>query len=183
MTKHTKHILIIVIIGAVIVYFIFFNKKNAATPTATAVTPTDPSQPAAVSQPAPISQQPPGTIQGNPVVMGSTPTVFAPTVTDAEVQGNSANQVSAPNMPAGFQSWYNSLGPQNKARVAAAYSTMTADEINMINNMVINNLWGSASMAPAWNAFVLKYGLPVRGLFSNFSGGSKLQKNAIKLIK
>lgn len=138
------------------------------------------SQPASVSQPAPQSQAqdmitPAVMTTPVPVSLSTVPAVFSAGSTSAETEGN-ASAAATPTTsdpfaayPAGFQTWANSLGPQNRLHLLSVIKTMTPTDINFINNMVAQNLWGSSAMAPQWNAFVKNYGFPVAGGFNNYN--------------
>jgi hypothetical protein len=133
------------------------------------------SQPAAVSQPAPVSQTT-DQITPTPVVLNSTPSTFAATATDAETQGNSAIPVATDPLagyPTQFAVWVRSLQPKNQAYLISILPTMSATDINFINTVMTQQLWGSKTIEAQWNAFVAKYGLPVGGSFNNFSGSKK----------
>lgn len=182
--KHKKIVIIVVVaVVLVILYFVMKNNAPATAPTPSTGTANPPApnepgsaQPPAVSQPAPISQQPANPLI-TPVVIASPVATFNAGTTDAQTQGAAGSAAQAytasGNLPSGFQTWYNSLGPNNKAYVAGLIPTMTAAEIALVDNIVTNNLWGDTSVAAGWNAFVGKYGLPLNNTFSNFTGSKK----------
>lgn len=187
-----KKALIIIGVVLVILYFVFKNKSSAAPAPSTGASPspsatpppttsTDPgsSLPSPVSTAAPVSQQSGDMVQV-PVAMSTMPTVFVADTTDAQAQGSAgaiANQAAASNnLPAGFQTWYNSLGPQNKAHMASLISSMPATDISFIDTVVTQNLWGTQQIEAQWNDFVKRYGLPVAGSFSNFNGRNYKRK-------
>lgn len=201
MTQHKKTVIIVVvIIAAIILYFILKNNKLTAPqsqtqapgganpqtgggmPSGTSLSPGS-SLPAPQSLPAVVSQQT-GTVVGSGaggmVAIPATPAVFAPTVTDAQVQGSAGSAAgaysSSNNLPSGFQTWYNSLGPVNQAYMSGIIPTMDPADINFIDTVVKQNLWGTSQIEAQWNAFVAKYGLPKNGTFNAFSGGSTRRK-------
>lgn len=143
------------------------------------------SQPSDVSQPAAVSQQPAissvgvDTIQV-PHILTMSPSVFSSGTSDAQLQGSNGTvataATAAQNLPSGFQTWLNSLGPLNKAHVVGLVSAMTSDEINFVDSLVTQNLWGQQSVQAEWNDFVTKYGLPIGAGFNSFSGGKRKPK-------
>lgn len=174
------------IVLVVLAYFYMKNQTPAAAPPASPPAPspnpaTPPgtplmSQPAAVSQPSAVSQPAPVSmatdmVTPSPVAMSSGPTGFIAGVTSAENEGNAATLAPIDpfsTYPSGFQTWANSLGPQNRSHLLIMLPSMTPTDVNFINNMVNQNLWGQASVAAQWNLFCKTYGFPVSGKFNNF---------------
>ena len=142
------------------------------------------SQPAPVSQPAAVSVAAPQSLASDvitplPVAISGNPAVFSATTSDAETQGTTA-QAATPtttnplaSYPSGFQAWAASLGPNNYAQLLSVLPSMSTTDVNFINNMVLNNLWGQASVAGQWNTFVKTYGFPVGTGFNSFNFGGK----------
>lgn len=169
-----KAIIIVLAIAAVIGYFIWKNNKPVSGQTIpTGGTPTpgtsnDPgsSLPSPVSTANPVSQQGTGVV--TPVVIPSVSATFTPGTTDAQAQGSGTTSDPLGGMPSGFQTWVNSLGPQNKNRVLTLIPQFTNDEINLINTLVTQNKWGDTTLSPLWNTFIKKYSLPVGRTFSSF---------------
>lgn len=175
MSDNEKKVVIVIALVAAILLFYFWYSGSSTTTSTTLATPSpSPSSPDSVSLPDPVSLASSISTQTGeditpPVAVSGTAASFVAGVTSPETQ-NAGQAAPSTTLPAGFQTWYNSLGPINQAHMAAEIPTMPAADIAFINNVVTQNLWGQASIAAQWNAFVAKYGLPMSGSFSSFSG-------------
>jgi cytoskeletal protein RodZ len=190
MTPGEKKLVIVVGIAILALLFYYWYKGNSSSSTTTSTTVSDTtpsgtasvsvststSSPAAVSLPDPISVA--ASVSGTapeitaPIALSSTATSFVPGVTSPEEE-NAGAAAPSTTLPSGFQAWYNSLGPINKAWMANQIPTMAAADIAFINNVVNQNLWGTEQIEAQWNAFVAKYQLPQAGTFSSFTGVNK----------
>lgn len=171
-----KVIIIVALVAAILLFYFWYEGSSTATATTLAAPADNPSSPASVSLPDPVSiaasiSDQTGEDITPPVATSGNAASFTAGVTSPETQ-NSGTPIPSTSLPAGFQTWYNSLGPLNQAHMAAEIPTMPTADIDFIDTMVTQNLWGQASQATAWNAFVAKYGLPVSGKFSSFTGPS-----------
>jgi TRAP-type uncharacterized transport system fused permease subunit len=176
MSDNEKKVVIVIALVAAILLFYFWYSTPATTPTTVATAPVSPSAPDAVSLPDPVSvassvSQQTGEDITPPVALTGTAASFVAGVTSPETQ-NAGTALPVSNLPAGFITWYNSLGPVNQAWIASQVATMPQADITFINNMVTQNLWGQSAQAAQWNAFCAAYGLPQSGSFSSFTGPS-----------
>lgn len=174
MSDNEKKVVIGVALVAALVLFYFWYSTPAATATTVATLPVSPSSPNPVSLPDPVSvassvSEQTGEDITPPVALTGTTSSFVAGVTSPETQ-NAGTPLPVSNLPAGFMTWYNSLGPVNQAWIASQVATMPQADIDFINTMVTQNLWGQSAQASQWNAFCSAYGLPHAGSFSSFSG-------------
>jgi hypothetical protein len=160
MTPKTKKI-ILISGGVVVLGFVFFWWKSRQAAAAAGTLPGSAAGTTPGSAAAAASTTPTGSVASP----AGTPVSGTPAVTGGPAGGSSAA------LPAGFQTWFNSLGPANQKHMSSMLPTMPQADITFIDNQVTKNLWGQKSVEAQWNAFVSKYGLPVNGSFSQFSGG------------
>lgn len=171
-----KIIIAVLVIAVAVIVYLYIKKKNSSAST-TASSPSVPvvgtsndpgsSLPALVSVPAPVSQQDLPSI--TPVVIPSVGATFAPATSSAQINGSGTSSDPLSGKPSGYQNWVNSLGPVNKQKMLSATLTMPDSDINLINKIVTNNMWGDPSVQDAWNDFCRRYSIPIGYSFSNFN--------------
>lgn len=165
-----KVILIVLIVALAGVIWYYISNQTPANPTLAAPLPTSPT-PADPSAPAPVSQQDTPVI--TPGVITGTGATFTAGQSDASLQGGGTSSDPLLGLPSGFVTWVNSLGPINRPLLIAQLPNISQSDMNLVDQIVSQNLWGNASVAGAWNTFTAKLksiGIPQRGTqFSSFN--------------
>lgn len=119
----------------------------------------------ATAIPAPT---PAGTLAGT---SSTTPLASVPSVSVS-----TSTPVAASAAAAAVTQWANvGLGPNNLAQFNKALPSMTTDEINQLNNIITNNLWGTPDATAFWNTWRTKYHI-LDGTVSNFADAGRVSE-------